>query len=67
MFLHLKNHFLQSVLEDPEYLRIHSKHFLQDTCQKYDIDKTISPDGYVYCKIEHDMNGLKQTARLAKD
>ena len=48
MSLNVKDDFLQSVLDDPEYLRIHSKYFLEDICNKYNIHHIIAPVGYVY-------------------
>ena len=63
----LKDFFLQSFLEEPEYIRIHGKYFLQDIRVKYNIDTIIAPDGYVYCKVIRGMYGLKQAAKLARD
>ena len=63
----LKDFFLQSFLEEPEYIRIHSKYFLPEIRQKYNIDSIIAPDGYVYCEIQKRMYGLKQAAKLARD
>ena len=63
----IKDQFLQSMLPEPEYMRIHSRYFFQDIRQKYNIDALIAPDGYVYCKITKGMYGLKQAARLAND
>ena len=67
MTLDIKDFFLQTVMERPEYMRIHSKYFLQEMREKYKIDSIIAPDGYVYCKIKRGMYGLKQAARLAYD
>ena len=55
----LQDFFLQSFLDDPEYIRIHGKYFLEDIIQKYDIDNSIAPDDYIYCKILRVMYGLK--------
>jgi hypothetical protein len=52
MSLDIKDYFLQSMLQEAEYMRIHGKYFLKDIREKYDIDNIISPDGYVYCKIK---------------
>ena len=65
--LDVKDFFLQSLLPEPEYMRIHGKYFLQDIREKYDIDNIISTDGYVYCRLKKGMYGLKQAARLAHD
>ena len=52
-------------MDDPEYMRIHSKYFFADMREKYNMTNLINPDGYVYCKIKRGMYGLKQSARLA--
>jgi hypothetical protein len=67
MSLNIKDYFLQSMLQEAEYMRIHGKYFLTDIREKYDIYSIISPDGYVYCKIKRGMYGLNQAARLARD
>ena len=63
----LKDIFLQSFLEEPEYVRIHGKYFLPDIREKYNIDALITEDGYVYCEDISGMYGLKQVAELARD
>ena len=62
--LDLKDHFLQSLMKDSEYMRIHGKYFYGDMMIKYDIDSIVHSDGYVYCKIKRGIYGLKQSARL---
>ena len=63
----LKDHFLQSDLPEPEYMRIHGKYFFSNIWDKYNIDNLIADDGYVYCRLKKGMYGLKQAARLAHD
>ena len=65
--LDIKDFPLQSVMETPEYMRIHKKYFTKSINEKYDIDTKIADDNYVYCKIKRGMYGLKQAARLAYD
>ena len=67
MTLDIKDFFLQTVMTRPEFMKIHSKYFLQDIRDKYNINRIIHTDGYVYCKIKRGMYGLKQAARLAYD
>ena len=67
MTIDIKDFFLQTCMKDAEYMRINSKYFLQDITDKYDIQKKIAPNGYVYCRIKRGMYGLKQAARLAYD
>ena len=63
----IKDFFLQSFLEEPEYIRIHGKYFLPDIRKQYKIDNVIDKDGYVYCKAIRGMYGLKQAAKLARE
>ena len=65
--LDIKDQFLQSMLPESEYMRIHGKYFFKDIREKYNIDELIAPDGYVYYKIKKVMYGLKQATRLAND
>ena len=61
----LKDFFLASPMEDPEYMRIHSKYFPPDVRKQYNIDSLIASDKYVYVRINKGMYGLIQAATLA--
>ena len=61
----LKDFFLATPMEDPEFMRVKYKYFPTDIRQRYNIDDLISTDGYVYIKIKKGMYGLKQAAVLA--
>ena len=63
----IKDFFLQTVMDIPEYMRIHKKYFTKEICNKYGIQQKIATDNYIYCKIKRGMYGLKQAARLAYD
>ena len=63
----LKDYFLQSLLLEPEYLRIHGRYLLLNIREEYNINELIASDGYVYCKIVKGMYGLKQVAKLARN
>jgi len=65
--LDIKDFFLQTNMENCEYMKIHSKYFCKELREKYNIDSLIANDGYVYCKIKKGMYGLKQATRLAYD
>ena len=67
MTLDIRDFSLQSFLEEPEFLRIHGKYFLEDIRSKYDISSMIAQDGYVYCKVQRGLYGLKQAAKLARN
>ena len=67
MTIDLKDHFLQTIMKDAEYMRIHNKYFFEDMRKKYHINNIVDKDGFVYCRIKRGMYGLKQAARLAHD
>ena len=48
MTLNIKYFFLQTLMERPEYMHIHSKCFSQDMKSKYSISSLVTEDGYVY-------------------
>ena len=50
--LDIKDFFLQTDMENCEYMKIHAKYFCTELRNKYNIDALISNDGYVYCKIK---------------
>ena len=61
----IKDFFLQTTLDTPEYIRIHKKYFTQEFLQAYKMNHLPASDGYVYCEINKGMYGLKQAAILA--
>ena len=63
----LKDNFLQTVMKDPEYMRIHRKYITEEIKNQYNTDQYTSNDDFIYCRIKRGMYGLKQAARLAYD
>lgn len=61
----IKDFFLQTIMEDPEFLRIHKKYFSPQFIAQYQLSGLINKDGYVYGQINKGMYGLKQAAILA--
>ena len=61
----LKDFFLASPMESPEYMKIPYKYFPADIRKRYNLDAILHADGYIYCKINKGMYGLKQAAILA--
>ena len=60
----LKDFFLATPMDNPEYMRIHWKHIPEDIREQYKLHDIKSGD-YVYVKIKKGMYGLKQAAILA--
>ena len=65
MSMDLKDHFLASPMDRPEYMRIHRRHIPPDIFEKYNLNTVVTIDGFVYIKIKKGMYGLKQAALLA--
>jgi hypothetical protein len=65
MSMDLKDHFLASPMERPEYMRVHRRHIPPDIFEQYNLHSIISTDGFIYIKIKKGMYGLKQAAILA--
>ena len=61
----IKNFFLQTKLEVPEFIRIHTKYISKDFLNEYNMHHLPDKDGYMYCRIDKGMYGLKQAAILA--
>ena len=61
----LKDFFLASPMDSPEFMKIPIKHIPQDIIKTYNLLNLVTPDGYVYVKIKKGMYGLKQAAILA--
>ena len=61
----LKDFFLATPMDGPEYMRLHSKYFFDDIQSKYDIDSKLASNGYIYIRINKGIYGLKQAAVLA--
>ena len=63
----LKDMFLHTPMEHPEYMQAHYRYFPTDIRKRYNLDSFLHSDGYVYIKIKRGMYGLKQAAILAYD
>ena len=61
----LKDFFLNTPMEKPEYIRIHKKYFSPSFIQAYELQDKISHDNHIYCRVKKGMYGLKQAAILA--
>ena len=61
----LKDFFLASPMNKPEYMKVHISKFPPDIIQRYKLELLQDDNGYVYIKIKKGMYGLKQAAILA--
>ena len=60
MCIDIKDFFLQSILPEYEYMRIHERYFYPDIRQKYNIGSLINEDGYVYCRLKKACTALNR-------
>ena len=64
MTLDLKDHFLTSLMQTPEYIKLPQKYIHPDIINKYNLQSKFH-NGYIYCEINKGMYGLKQAPLLA--
>jgi hypothetical protein len=60
----VKNFYLNTPMDRPEYMRISIKNIPQEIIDEYKVQDLIH-EGHVYCKIVKGMYGLPQAGRLA--
>ena len=65
MCLDIKDHFLATPMQHPEYMRVKMKYIPEDIRQRYNIYDIVTKDDWVYIKIQKGMPGLWQAAILA--
>ena len=63
----LVNYFLASPMKRKEYMRVKIRHIPDDIIQRYDLQKIVTSDGYIYIRIDKGMYGLRNAAILAYD
>ena len=61
----LKDFFLATPMEGDEFMKVKYKYFPEDIQNWYELDKKVTPDGYIFIRIKRGMYGLKQAAILA--
>ena len=65
MCLDIKDHFLATPMQHPEYMRVKMKYIPEDIRQHYNVYDIVTKDDWVYIKIQKGMPGLRQAAILA--
>ena len=51
--------FLHIPMLSSEYMKVHYRYFPDNIRRKYNLDKLVYTDGYIYIKIKKEMYGLK--------
>ena len=54
-------------MKESELMKIHSKYIDDSLHTKFNLNNTIGPDNYVYCRINKGVYGLKQAVHLDYD
>ena len=65
MSLDIKNHFLATPMNNPEFMRVKYSHITADIIRRYSIDLLVTEDEWVYIKTQKGMPVLRQEAKLA--
>ena len=55
----IKVHFLAIPMKDLEYMQVKYHSVLEDIRRRYDFDRKLAANDYIYAKIKKDMPGLK--------
>ena len=61
----IKDYFLATPMQRPEYMKVHIRYFPQEIISKYNLNDKVTDDNHIYIKIKKGMYGLKQAAVLA--
>ena len=64
--LDLKDFYLNTPMERPEYIRIKLSDIPDDVIDRYKLREIVDADGYVYCRVEKGMYGLPQAGIIAQ-
>ena len=62
----IKNFYLQTLLDRPEYVRIKLDDITQDFIDKYNLQNFVDANGWVYFQIHNGVYGLTQSGDLAQ-
>lgn len=63
----ISDFYLESTMDEPEYMMVPFKLFPPDIVQKYKLDEKVDDKGMVLAKIKKGMYGLPQAGRIAYD
>ena len=63
--LNIKDFYLNSKLEEFEYMRLPYHLFLKELIELHNLDSLVASDGYAYWEIQGGMYGLPQAGILA--
>ena len=67
MTFDIRNYYLQTPLDRPEYVRIKLSDVPQDFVDEYNLQDFADANGWVYFEIKNGVYGLPQSGVLAQD
>ena len=65
--LDLKDFYLNTPMDRPEFIRIKLADIPEDVIEHYNLRDSVDEDGYVYCRVEKGMYGLPQAGIIAQE
>ena len=63
----LKDFYLNNLLPNAEYVHFRKEDIPQAIWIQYNLDQFVTPDGYIYARVDKGMYGLPQAGKVASD
>jgi hypothetical protein len=63
----IKDFYLNNLLPQAEYVRFRREDIPQAIWIQYNLDQWVTPDGYIYARVDKGMYGLPQAGKVASD
>ena len=63
--LDIKDFYLNTPMEEPEFLRMKIEYFPQDVIDHYNLKDKVDEKGNLYVRVEKGMYGLPQAGKIA--
>ena len=67
MTAHISNFYLNTPLERPEYIQLKLKNIPDKIIDQYKLRTKVTPERYIYMKVNKGMYGLPQSGSLANE
>ncbi len=67
MTMDIKDFYLNTPMTRFEYMRLKMSNMPEDVIEHYNLQAIVTPDGFVYCKIQKGMYGLPLAGMIAQE
>jgi hypothetical protein len=67
MTIDIKDFYLMTPMDQPEYFRMKFELFPQEIIEQYGLYNKADDKGYIFCEVNRGMYGLPQAGKLAQD